>query len=1012
MNSQVTTVANREVGEFSFLEALSFESKGPRVPLSSEEFGLPSSSRKVHTSTNQSNPTRTKSTLKMASSKAQTQCLELCHKTTSLIDRISVRILEYLTSPKQLPHGFETLAHDFLDTCQILFSIEAGLGECNRTGKKFPPEMITELGHKFRVTQADFQILDQMLDKFLSKSTFMKRGLAKIFDNTDIKKMTTALAKTRESLRMSSLVFQWNLGNENLEIGKGIGYTGLAAALDTMGHKSGNGMASTNVNGNVNGHSNGHSNGHFNGNVNGNQNGNANGNLNSNGSHYQLLSVAPLGPPPSVAPPPPGVMDSQNEFQQQAQPPLPFSNRSSSIKHEESVGRASSRKNIRPPLSPDFRQSSTTTTVLATSAGSIERNLLRTTDTYDRASIMDDAHSLTGIVESDNFLEDIMGMELGPFKVVRHMVNPTAMPRCYPRNAADSDSPSMKSALISAVRGKNHKLVEQLLNRGVSANAGPNGHALNEAIFAHDQEGVRLLLLYGADPNDPDRDSITPLFAAVEKSFLAGATTLLKYGADPNLVAGPDLESPLATAVIANLTGFSHLLLSYNGDANHITASGNTLLIGATKKATPKELINLLLDYGSDPNAKSKDGRTALFEAIQVGRPDIVTSLLEHGANPNLPGPKHMLWPATYHPACLEVLLSHGADSKKSPGIMELAVSINNIESVRILLKAGVDPNTKKDGTYTPLCTAIRDDRTELLQLLLSNGADPNVMASEYPAFKCITHNRVHFLPLLVAAGADLHTPKGILETAISTNNMEALHWLLDQGVNLNDKSPKGDSPLTTAIRENRLDIVDLLLLRGADPHMRGQDWPLCMAVSNPPILKRILSVVSEPRAFKGVMEMAASANQLESVKLLIAAGVSVEDKNGGVFSPLTTAIREDRRGIVSYLLTEGGADVNAPGEHLPIVKALRRYHGNDTEIMELLLKHGADPNKIYRGWNAVMQAIENGDADVLRLLSQSSGVDLEVEDEMGRNVVDIAASRGWTEGVQILTERDIRLKK
>ncbi|KAH8751000.1 hypothetical protein BGZ57DRAFT_934583 [Hyaloscypha finlandica] len=79
-------------------------------------------------------------------------------------------------------------------------------------------------------SSGDFHNLDQMLDKFLSKSAFMKRGLAKIFDNTDIKKMTTALAKTRESLRMSFLVFQWNLGNENLEIGKGIGYTRLAAA--------------------------------------------------------------------------------------------------------------------------------------------------------------------------------------------------------------------------------------------------------------------------------------------------------------------------------------------------------------------------------------------------------------------------------------------------------------------------------------------------------------------------------------------------------------------------------------------------------------------------------------------------------------------------------------------------------------------------------------------------------------------------------------------------------------
>jgi len=343
---------------------------------------------------------------------------------------------------------------------------------------------------------------------------------------------------------------------------------------------------------------------------------------------------------------------------------------------------------------------------------------------------------------------------------------------------------------------------------------------------------------------------------------------------------------------------------------------------------------------------------------------------------------------------------------------MELAVSLNNIESVRILLKAGVSSDVKKDGVYTPLCTAIRDDRPEILRLLLSNGADPNVMASEYPCFKCVTHNRIQFLPVLVAAGGDLHKPKGILETAVSSKNMEALNWLLDQGVNPNDKNSKGMTPLTTAIREDRPDMIDLLLLRGADPHMRGEDWPICMAVRSPSILKRILSVVPKPEAFKGVMEMAAHANQLESIKLLLAAGVSVEDKNGGVFSPLTTALREDRREIVRFLLSGGGADVNAPGEHLPVVKALRRFHGEDTQMLELLLDHGADPNKVYRGWNGFMQAVENGDADVLKLLCQKAGANLEIKDDMGRTVAEMAASRGWDEAVQILKDGDLRLRR
>jgi ankyrin repeat protein len=258
-------------------------------------------------------------------------------------------------------------------------------------------------------------------------------------------------------------------------------------------------------------------------------------------------------------------------------------------------------------------------------------------------------------------------------------------------------------------------------------------------------------------------------------------------------------------------------------------------------------------------------------------------------------------------------------------------------------------------------------------------------------------------LPFLITAGADLNSPPGILETAVSFNNMDALKYLLNQGVDPNTKDPKGHTPLTTAIRENMMEAVDILLKAGADAGIRGEDWPICMAVRNPVMLERLLPSVKDPRAFRGVMEMAVVAGQLESIKLLLAAGVSVEDRNGGVFSPLTTAIREDRKDITAFLL-EAGADVNAPGEHLPIVKAVRRCRGDDLEIIDMLLTAGADPNKTHRGWNAIMQAIENGNADVLNLLVNKGGpVNLEATDDAGRTVSEICVSRGWTEAADIL---------
>lgn len=95
---------------------------------------------------------------------------------------------------------------------------------------------------------------------------------------------------------------------------------------------------------------------------------------------------------------------------------------------------------------------------------------------------------------------------------------------------------------------------------------------------------------------------------------------------------------------------------------------------------------------------------------------------------------------------------------------MELATSINSIEAVTILLSANIDPNIKKDRVYTSLYSAIHNDRADILALLIAKGADLNIPTSEYPAFKCISHNRLYFLPDIIAVGADLYTPKGILK--------------------------------------------------------------------------------------------------------------------------------------------------------------------------------------------------------------------------------------------------------
>ncbi|KIW95692.1 uncharacterized protein Z519_04277 [Cladophialophora bantiana CBS 173.52] len=894
----------------------------------------------------------------MAPRKGKESLLDLCGKATTLGNSISVRMLEYLSTVKEAPHGFRELATNFLDICRVLCSIEAGLSEASRTHSQFPNDMQQELDKKFRQTNDDFIVLNQMLIKFLEyekKGSLgkLKKGWHMMFADTDIHKMKDSLARSRDALGMSAMVFRWYLGDAKADASVGIGYTGLAAVLERM--------------------------------------------------NPSIKQTAPTVAKPPLLPPVSEGADLLPPL-----PAIPLTERTSESNFMSHFGEDPDTLTAIPQRQSFSRPAPSTRSSKLT-VNSATRDLQMMSSESSRTEVAVEDHVSVKTAESFGQIEDMIH-EIGLDKnspIARVKADPATVPRWTPKQTSGATSAALKSTLLNAVQQKKHKMIEQLLDCGVPPD-GENGvNLLREAVLHQDVETVRLLLLFGADPNGLDKIKFSPLLSATELSFLDAAKLLLKYGADPNLPAGPDGECPLAMAVIENKLEFLQLYLTYGGDANLNTADGNTLLIKAITKTNPKKLAELLVDYGSDVNGKNSEGETPLFTAIQAKRVDIMIFLLDHGADPNLPGPKHLLWPSTYQPKALQLLLSRGADFKKCPGILELATSINHLESVTILLRAGVDPNAKKDGVYTPLCTAIRDNRGELVSLLLANGADANVMASEYPAFKCVTHDRTHLLPQLVAAGANLHKPKGIIEKAVAHNNKDALMYLLDQHVSPNDRGAEGYTPLTTAIRDDRVEFVDILLAHGADPGIRGQDWPICMAVKRPEMLRKLLPSLSNPRAVKGVLEMAVVANQLESIKLLLKAGVSVEDKNGGVFSPLTTAIREDRKEIVRFLLEEAGADVNAPGEHLPIIKAIRRCRSGDTDIIEMLLARGADINLMYRGWNAVLQAVENGDAKVLKLLvERGGGVDLEAKDESGRTVMDIVNGRGWDEAVNILLGR------
>ncbi|TLD39357.1 putative ankyrin repeat domain containing protein [Venturia nashicola] len=924
-------------------------------------------------------------------------------------------MLEYLSSAKTLEHGFTELANDFLELSRTLWAVEAGVSEASQTDHRIPFDMNQDLLSKIQKTNDDFSVLNQLCVKFVesaNKGRFHK-GWRLFFLSTDIEKMRSTLQKNKEFLKMSVVIFRWSVGDTKAEPNAGIGYTALVAALERLN------------------------------------------------STRPTTAIPPLSSPSSsetmvdtvhdISPPrissktdqtkPIPTYDNLENNAQTHPSPSPFSEDSNDGKHRYH-GVTSSDRSQTPPTGlgslptrtlhslersvsnqghehfSTFSDATLASTILldpallhASFGESRHESRHRSVDWSIRDFPLPvgtpawSQSNLTTTVVDPTQLPTIHDISSQTFKYPttfkRLKVDLTAIPRWTPRPGLGASIANSSAMLSHAIQQRDRSTAERLLDFGAEVG---DANLLVRACLNGDVEIVRLLLLFGADPNLSDKKGYTPLYAAAKTSFLEVVELLIKYGADPNMSAGPDEESPLVTAVQKRNFELEHLLLMFGADPCAIMACGNTPLIKVIDKSVPERFIQLMLDYDADPNAKDREGATALFKAIQVVRMDLMNLLFDHGADPNLPAPKHPLWPSTYHAETLHLMLSRGADTRKAPGLMELASSLKNIESVSVLLGAGVSPNIKKDGIYTPLCSAIRDNSVDIVELLLANGADPNLPASEYPHFKCITHKRLHILPKLIAAGADLHRPKGILECAVSHDNMEALHFLLTQGVHLNDRNEEGCTALTTAIRDNKIAMLDLLLANGADPNFRGEDWPLTMAVKTPSILRKLLKAVHNPSSVRGVIEAAVMANQLESIKMLLKAGVSVEDKTGGVFSPLTTALREDRNDLVRFLLYKAGADPNAPGEHLPLIKAIRRCKRNDTECIEMLLDRGADINKMYRGWNAILQAVESGNMKILKLLLREGNcVDLMVRDETGRCVGDIVKERGWIEGVSLL---------
>lgn len=220
---------------------------------------------------------------------------------------------------------------------------------------------------------------------------------------------------------------------------------------------------------------------------------------------------------------------------------------------------------------------------------------------------------------------------------------------------------------------------------------------------------------------------------------------------------------------------------------------------------------------------------TPLIQAIEYKQTDIINYLLENNADVNLAlGYSTPLIEAMYDEELVRKLIDLGADVNlpAKSGFTPLMASAgrNNIAIAELLIEKGADIEAKDDDGINALVYASTYNNEEMVKFLLEKGADANTVCeienehidiSPTPLMNAAYRGNTNIINMLLENGADINytTDYGMtaLMMAASFNQFEAAKVLLENNADTSITDEYGRTALDLAKLEDYKDIVELL---------------------------------------------------------------------------------------------------------------------------------------------------------------------------------------------------------